>query len=427
MAGLLVLVLLTAALAGSYPAFYLTSFNPVTVLKGSPDARHSGGGFFTRNVLVVFQFTVSMALIDCTVIVYKQLLFTRSKDLGFDKGNLLVVSAAERLGNNEESFRQELLRLPEISGATVSTGLPAMDSRFQDTYVPQEPGATATAGDRHEDLASFIVDDDFIPTMKMEMAAGRNFSKSYSDSASVILNEKAAMLMGWKNPIGKHLLYPGGDNTRFTVVGVVKDFHFESLHNIIGPFALFYTSSRTYSTGTSYIAVRLKPGDPGKAIAGIQRIWREFMPDNPLEYAFLDAEYDSLYRADINIGKVFGVFTLLSLTVACLGLLGLAMYTAERRTREIGVRKVLGASVQNVVAMLSKEFLKLVGLASLIAIPIAWYAMDKWLQDFAYPTTLDWWIFALTAAATTAVALATVSFQSIKAGLASPVNCLRSE
>jgi putative ABC transport system permease protein len=177
----------------------------------------------------------------------------------------------------------------------------------------------------------------------------------------------------------------------------------------------------------SYITVQIKPGDYSKAIAGIQNKWKEFMPDNPFEYTFLDAQYDSLYKTDQTIGKVFSVFTFLSLTVACLGLLGLAMYTAERRTKEIGIRKVLGASVENVVAMLSKDFLKLVIIASIIAFPIAWYAMNKWLQDFAYPTAINWWVFGLAAGITLIIALATVSFQSIKAAFMNPVKSLRSE
>ena len=424
-AGMLGLILLTAALAGCYPAFYLTSFNPATVMKGNSGS--AGGGFFTRNALVVFQFTVSMALINCTVIVYRQLLFEQAKDLGFDKGNLLVVSGAERLGTREAAFRQELLNLPQVADATISTGLPTMTNFFEDTYVPQEAGGVTAGGDRHFDLTSFLVDEDFIPTMKMDMVTGRNFSKAYSDSASVIINETAAKIMGWKDPIGKHLIYPGGNDTRFEVVGVVRDFHFQSLRSIINPFVLFHQSSKTYAVKQSYIAIRIKPGDPRKAIAGIQGVWKGFLADNPFQYAFLDQEYDALYKADTTIGKVFGVFTVLALSVACLGLLGLAMYTAERRTREIGIRKVLGASVEHVVAMLSKEFLKLVILAALIAIPIAWYAMYVWLQDFAYPTSIEWWIFAVTALVTTFVALATVSFQSIKAGLSNPIKSLRSE
>jgi putative ABC transport system permease protein len=425
--GLTLLVLITAALAGSYPAIYLTSFSPSMVMKGRAAGKTPSHGLFTRNTLVVFQFAVSMILVNCTVIVYKKMMFEQSKDLGFEKGNVVVVSGAEKLGNKEEAFRQELLRLPEVAGATISTGLPAMTSFFEDTYTPQEASKTTTAGDKGEDLTSFIVDEDFIPTMKMEMAAGRNFSKSYSDSPSVILNMAAATLMGWKDPLGKHIIYPGGDNTRFTVIGVVKDFHFQSLRNPIGPFALFYNTSKTYSLKESYLAVRIRSGNPTKAIARIQQIWKGFSPEDPFEYSFLDTQYDSLYKADATIGKVFGAFTILSLAVACLGLLGLALYTAERRTREIGIRKILGASVPHVVVMLSREFLKLVSLAALIAVPIAWYAMYTWLQDFAYQTTLDWWIFGVTAIAISLVALATVSFQSLKAGLANPVKSLRSE
>lgn len=388
--------------------------------------KNSPGGFFTRNILVIFQFTVSTVLVICTIIVYKQLLFNQSMDLGFNKENVLIISDADRLGNNEESFRQELLGLQQVISASISTGLPAQQNFFTDSYVP-ETANNVSAGDKHVDLTSFIVDESFVPTLKLNIALGRNFSKSFTDSASVLVNEAAAREMGWSDPIGKYITYPGGNDTKFKVVGVVKNFNTESLHNAISPFVLFYTTSKTYNTGVSYVAVRIKPGDYSKAISSIQTKWKEFMPDNPFEYTFLDAEYDSLYKTDQTVGKVFSVFTFLSITVACLGLLGLAMYTAERRTKEIGIRKVLGASVQNVVAMLSKDFLKLVIIASVIAFPIAWYAMNKWLQDFAYPTKVNWWIFALAASLTLIVALVTVSFQSIKAALMNPVKSLRSE
>ncbi|HEY9002589.1 MAG TPA: ABC transporter permease [Mucilaginibacter sp.] len=424
MAGLLVLIIFTSVLAGSYPAFFLTSFNPVTVLKGSSNAKNSLGGFITRNVLVVFQFTVSTVLIICTIIVYKQLLFNQSMDLGFNKENVIVITDADRLGKSEESFRQELLKLPQVASVTITTGLPAQQNFFTDSYVPE---GNSNSADKHVDLTSFIVDESFVPTLKMNMLSGRNFSKNFTDSASVILNEAAAKEMGWTDPIGKFMKYPGGNDTRFKVIGVVKNFNTESLHNAISPFALFYTTSKTYNIGVSNIAVRIMPGDYSKAIAGIQNKWKEFMPDNPFEYTFLDAQYDSLYKTDQTIGKVFSVFTFLSLAVACLGLLGLAMYTAERRTKEIGVRKVLGASVENLVAMLSKDFLKLVIIAAMIAFPIAWYAMKQWLQDFAYPTTMNWWIFGLAAGITLIIALATVSFQSVKAALMNPVKSLRSE
>lgn len=423
--GLFVLIGLTALIAGSYPAFYLTSFKPAAVLKGNGDVK-TGGGFFTRNVLVVFQFSVSTMLIICTIVVYKQLLFNQSKDLGYNKENILVVDNADRLGKSEESFRQELTRLPGVLTASISTSLPA-GNLFTDSYIPEQEEKNATSPSKDIQLSSFIVDESFVPALKLKMLSGRNFSKAFTDSASVILNETAAKAMGWKDPLGKFITYPGGNDTRFKVVGIVKDFNTESLHNIVLPFALFYTTSKTYNIGTSYIAVRLKPGDYGQAISGIQAKWKAFMSDNPLEYSFLDEDYDALYKADQTIGKVFSVFTFLSITVACLGLLGLAMYTAERRTKEIGIRKVLGATVQNVVAMLSKDFLKLVIIASIIAIPLAYYAMGQWLQDFAYKTDMNWWVFAGASVITLIIALATVSFQSIKAALMNPVRSLRSE
>jgi len=423
-AALVLLVLLTTLLAGMYPAFFLTSFKPAAVLKGSADAGKTGGGFFTRNALVVFQFSVSTVLIICTIVVYKQLMYNQSKDLGFNKENVLIVANADRLGQHEESFRQELLQLPGVGGASISTSLPTQKS-YTDTYKPEDD-ENMTASGKDLWLSGYMADESFVPTLKLQILEGRNFSKNFTDSASIILNETAVKQIGWSNPIGKTIFYPG-DQRRFKVIGVVRDFNTESLRNPISSFALFYKTSQAIHVAPAYLAVRIKPGDYQKAIGHIQAKWAEFMPDNPFEYSFLDAEFDSLYRTDQTIGKVFSVFTFLSLTVACLGLLGLAMFTAERRTKEIGIRKVLGASVQNVVTMLSKDFLKLVIIASLIAFPIAWYAMNKWLQDFAYKTDISWWVFALSTGAVCAIALFTISFQSLKAAMTNPVESLRSE
>jgi putative ABC transport system permease protein len=423
--GLVAIVLITGLLAGSYPAFLLTSFKPVSVLKGNV-LNVKSGKFITRNVLVVFQFTVSTVLIICTIIVYKQLKYSQSKDLGFAKENVVVIANADRLGSGQESLREELLSLPHVSNASISSSVPTKNS-FGDFYTPEVNTGNTTAEGAKITLSSFIVDEAFIPTMNFKMVKGRAFSKAFADSASVVINETAARQIGWKDAIGKSILYPGNGNQKFTVIGVVKDFNVESLHNTVAPFALFYTTSHSYNTGSSYITVRIKPGDYNKTITALETKWKQFMPDTPFEYSFMDAEFDALYRSDKTISQVFSIFTLLSLVVACMGLLGLAIYTAERRTKEIGIRKVLGASIQNIVTMLSSDFLKLVLIASVFAFPIAWYAMNKWLQDFAYRTEICWWVFALAAVFTVFISLFTVSFQSVKAALANPVKSLKSE
>ncbi|MES2378162.1 MAG: ABC transporter permease [Bacteroidota bacterium] len=423
---IVILVAITGLLAGSYPAFFLTSFKPISILKGSNLLKSSAGSVITRNALVIFQFTVSTVLVICTIVVYKQLMFNKNTDLGFNKENVVILANSSRLGASQESFRQELLKLPQVVNASSSTGLPAENS-FGDTYIPEVNTADTKSAETNINLSSYMVDDSFIATMKMKLVSGRSFSKQFADSASILLNETAVKQIGWKNPIGKTITYPGNGNQKFTVIGVLKDFNTESFRASISPYALFYTTSKTYNIRSSYMTVRLKPGNYSTALNAIQTKWKQFAPDQPFDYSFMDAEFDLLYRSEQTMGQVLTLFTVLSIFVACLGLLGLTIFTTERRTKEIGIRKVLGASVQNVVAMLSKDFLILLVIACTIAIPIAGYAMNKWLQDFVYRTTINWWIFALAAGLTIIITLITISFQSIKAALANPVKSLKNE
>jgi putative ABC transport system permease protein len=422
---LMLLSIVTGLLAGSYPAFYLTSFNPVTVLKGNGFLKSNIGAVLIRNGMVVFQFSVSTALIVCTIVVYNQLKYSQTRDLGLAKENVVIIPNTDRLGNSREALRQQFSSMPQVEYATLSTSVPSKGT-FGDYYVP-EVGDAGEHTVKNIALSSFMVDEYFVPALKFKMLKGRNFSRDYNDSTSVILNEAAAKQIGWKNALGKYITYPGNQDQRFKVIGIVKDFNVSSLHDTISAFALFNQSSKTYRANTSYISVRIKPGNIDQTLNQLQNKWKAFLPDVPFDYSFLDSEFDALYRADQQMGALFTVFTSLSIFVACLGLFGLAAYTAERRTKELGIRKVLGASVSGVVAMLSADFVRLVLISTLFAFPVAWYAMNIWLRDFAYRAPISIWVFALAGAMAILIAVITVSFQSVKAAIANPVKSLRSE
>ncbi|MEO8116836.1 MAG: ABC transporter permease [Bacteroidota bacterium] len=422
---LIVLCIITGLLAGSYPAFYLSSLKPATVLKGIGTLKGSLGNIFLRNGLVIFQFAVSTILIICTIIVFQQLKYTQNKDLGLNKDNVVVIANANRLGNSEETFRQQVSALPNVLSASISTSVPAQNT-FTDFYLPQPDDSNKQIA-KDLTLSSFMVDENFVPTLQLKMLSGRNFSKDFADSTSVIINEETARQVGWKDGLGKYLQYPGNHNQMFKVIGVVKDFNVSSLRDVVTPFALFYTSSKTYSTGSSYVLARVKSNDLQNTLQAIQGKWKNFSADTPFDYSFLDNQFAALYNSEQRMSAVFGIFTFLSIFVACLGLFGLSIFTAERRKKEIGIRKTLGAKTSSIVSLISKDFLKLVLIAAVIAFPVAWYAMAQWLKDFAYRINISWWVFVLSAFFAIVIALFTISFQAIKAAIANPVKSLRSE
>lgn len=406
--------------SGSYPAFFMSRFMPVKTLKGG--GQSSVGGGKVRNVLVVFQFGISVFLIVGTLVVFQQLNFIQGKDLGFTKDQTVILDDTFSLGSQITAFKEEVKDLSQVENATISGFLPTPSWRSDSSYFKE--GSMSQENAIH--IQTWDVDHDYISTLDMELIAGRDFNKTkITDSVSVIINEATLPIMGVSatEALGMRISedIELTEPQFYTVIGVVKNFHYESLKENIQPLGLFIDRS------TGNIAVTLKAGDFSEALTNIENIWNRMAPSQPFNYRFMDESFNTTYDTEQRLGKIFTVFTFLSILIACLGLFGLAAFNAQKRTKEIGVRKVLGATVGQISYRLTTDFLKMVGISILIALPFGWYVMNKWLEDFSYRIEIGWWVFALAALLAVAVAILTVSYQSIKAAIANPVKSLRTE
>lgn len=418
---LLGIILFVGVVGGSYPAFYLSGFNPVNVLKGKLAAK--GGSVIFRKALVIAQFSISIFMLISTLIVFDQLQYIRNKDLGFDKARVIRLDLSERdMQANARVLAERLKQSPEIAGVGMANASPGQGISKLLLKVEDEEGKLT---DRGVDL--FGANFDFIKTMGMQIVQGRDFSRDVvSDTTyAVLVNESMVKRMGWKNPLGKKFVFGGGNGTEIEklVIGVVKDYHQNSLYDAIEPLMILLDKNN------NYIFVRTAEGDVRQSLAAVEKGWKEIFPNSSFEYNFLDQDFNSQYKADEKRSQIFTAFSGLTIVIACLGLLGLSAFTTEQRTKEIGVRKVVGASVNSLVVLVSKEFFLLVGMGMILAFPAAWYFTESWLQNFAYRIELkgEWPTFIISAFLAFIITLITVGFHVIRAASANPVKALRDE
>ena len=420
-----ILAIITGFIAGSYPAFYLSSFRPIKVLKGK--FSNSLAAISLRKGLVVFQFIISIALIIASVVIAKQMGYLQQKDLGFQKEQQIVVPLRTSTSKNSvRAFKNNIENSTSVNSIGTSMAYPGIFNPHD--WLLYRQGQTMS---NSKQVYINMVDHDFLPTLGVKLVAGRLFSADFPADTlySFVVNEETVKEFGFASPedaIGKWLAADwNGQNFRFTIIGVVKDFHFKDLHETIEPFAFRYFND--VDAGFNYMIAHSAGGNIKQSLSTLESAWKKLNPNEPFEYSFLDQDFQKNYDAETRQARLINYFTLIAIIISCLGLFGLATFTAEQRTKEIGIRKVLGASVFGVVGLLSKDFLKLVVLAVIIASPLSFYAMNKWLQNFAYQTSITWQVFAITALIAVLIAFVTISFQAIKAAIANPVRSLRTE